>query len=174
MKSEIWKDIVGYEGLYQVSNLGRVKSINRQGTKGVILKIIKGKNGYYYVPIRKNKKQKNALVNRLVAEAFIPNPYNKPQVNHKDENKGNNCSYNLEFCDHKYNCNYGTRNKKISSSLSTRINQYDLEGNFMKEYLGAMCIQRELGISNSSVIQCCKGKYKTAGGYIWKYKEENE
>ena len=114
---EIWKDIEGYEGLYQVSNLGRVKSFPRKGThttKERILKLTKSNKNYVIVILKNNYIQKAKSVHRLVAEAFIPNPNNLPQVNHKDENKLNNKVDNLEWCDNIYNCNYGTRNKRLS------------------------------------------------------------
>lgn len=127
---EIWKDIEGYEGLYQVSNLGRVKSLDKYINSGIknnsyvkrkekILKL-KFNQGYYEVTLTHNHKRRFCKVHRLVAQAFIPNPNNFPQVNHKDENKLNNCVENIEWCDAKYNCNYGTRNSKIYNKTSFR------------------------------------------------------
>lgn len=119
---EFWKDIKGYEGFYQVSNLGRVKSLAKyqKGNGGsifwrkeTILKPANSGRGYLMVVLIKNKKRKSYILHRLVADAFIPNPYNLPQVNHKDENKTNNVVSNLEWCDNKYNSNYGTRNIRI-------------------------------------------------------------
>lgn len=114
---EIWKDIEGYEGLYQVSNKGRVKSLNykRTGKEG-ILSSSPTSSGYLIVNLCKNKKQKPFYIHRLVAKAFLPNPNNLPQVNHKDENKENNTVYNLEWCTAKYNNNYGTHNERSSIS----------------------------------------------------------
>ena len=110
-----WKDIPGYEGLYQVSNLGEIKSLNYRNTgKEKILKLIKDKKGYFHVNLYKNGKLKNLQVHRLVAMAFIPNHNNYNQVNHKDENTSNNAVENLEWCTAKYNSNYGNRNKKIN------------------------------------------------------------
>lgn len=123
---EIWKDIKGYEGLYQVSNLGNIKSVNR---------IVRFKNGYRCLPekilkissfcnskymqvnLSKNSKIKTYSLHRLVAETFIPNPNNLPCVNHKDENPQNNCVDNLEWCTHKYNSNYGTLKKRQSEKM---------------------------------------------------------
>lgn len=124
---EEWKDIKGYEGLYQVSNLGRVRSLSRY-VKHRTIYILKGKllkqrtrgKGYLAVTLCKNSKLKHYYVHRLVAEAFIPNPNNLPQVNHKDENKSNNCVDNLEWCDDKYNTNYGTRNERHSMAIKKR------------------------------------------------------
>lgn len=126
---EIWKDIKGYEKLYQVSNLGRIRSLDRiilqyngyddgeRLYKGKILKPCIKPNGYSQVGLWKDKKVKWFIIHRLVAETFIPNPENKPQVNHKDENKQNNNIKNLEWCSCSYNINYGTRNDKVRFKL---------------------------------------------------------
>ena len=116
---EIWKNIKGYEGLYQVSNLGRVKSLERKDNLGrkVNEKILKNRNathGYIAVILSKDSNKKTYRVHRLVAEAFIPNPNKYLEVNHKDENKSNNRIDNLEWCDRKYNCNYGTFKERHS------------------------------------------------------------
>ena len=118
---EIWKDIEGYEGLYQVSNKGRIKSLNRIDSRGrkVNEKILSSKpnnKGYLRVHLYKNGKRKPFSVHRLVAIAFIPNPNNLLEVNHKDENKENNTVDNLEWCNRKYNTNYGSRNERASVS----------------------------------------------------------
>lgn len=115
--NEIWKDIEGYEGLYQVSNLGRVRSVDRIGGRGRRFngRILKPKvktGGYLLVNFSKEGKRKMFSVHRLVAQAFIPNPEGLPQINHKDENPSNNRVENLEWCDGKYNCNYGIRNER--------------------------------------------------------------
>ena len=128
---EIWKDKKDYEGHYQVSNCGRVKSI-KFGKEIILKQNIKG--GYYSVVLSKNGILKNYLVHRLVAEAFLDNPDNLPQVNHKDECKTNNIVSNLEWCDRKYNVNYGSRNKRAAEKLSKIVRQYDLNGNFTKEW----------------------------------------
>jgi hypothetical protein len=114
---ETWKDIKNYEGLYQISTLGRIKSFPRKGTykNAKILKPYKdGGNYYYVIGLHKNGKRKYKAIHRLVAETFIPNPNNYPLVNHKDENKLNNCVDNLEWCTHKYNSNYGKANLIMS------------------------------------------------------------
>ena len=112
-----WKDIPGYEGLYQVSNIGEIKSLNyKQTHKPHLLSQAKDRDGYFRVVLVKDKQRKNKLVHRLVAEAFIPNPNNLPQVNHKDEQAGNNIVTNLEWCTAKYNVNYGTRNKRAGEA----------------------------------------------------------
>ena len=125
---EIWKDIPNFEGLYQVSNLGNIKGLdryvnsaiknnNRVKRKGKLLKQY-NKRGYFQVSLSKNHKRYYFNVHRLVAIAFLPNPDNLPQVNHKDENPLNNILSNLEWCTAKYNCNYGTRNSKIPNKTS--------------------------------------------------------
>lgn len=122
---EIWVDITGYEGLYQISNLGRVKSLEKKAglsnRKEKILKQHLDKDGYVKVYLCKNSKVRFLSVHRLIAEAFIPNPNDLPQINHKDENKQNNKIENLEWCSCKYNINYGTRT--IRSKETRRKNE---------------------------------------------------
>lgn len=110
---EVWKDIAGYEGLYQVSNFGRVKSTPRARTKGGLLKPQHDRKGYIVFGLCKNGRNRMLKAHRLVAEAFIPNPGNLPEVNHKDEDKANNCADNLEWCTTPYNINYGTRTARM-------------------------------------------------------------
>lgn len=175
MNKEIWKDISGYEGLYQVSNLGRVKSLgNRSNHKKPMIKSLQNRNGYYSITLYKNSKTKTTGVHRLVAEAFIPNPDNLPEVNHKDENKLNNRVDNLEWCNKKYNINYG------HSAVNRRIQNRERGLSMSKKVL---CVEtgviypsiteayRQTGIGQKEIINVCKGKphYKTAGGYHWKY-----
>lgn len=164
--NEIWKTIDGYED-YQVSSYGRVKSL-KNGKEKILSPGISNDN-YLLLSLYKNKIRKQFLVHRLVAIAFIPNPHNYPQVNHKDENPSNNCVENLEFCDAKYNNNYGNHCKRISESKSKKLDQFDLEGNFIKTWSGLRQVERELGIFHISISKCCTGKQKTAGHYIWKY-----
>lgn len=118
MIEEIWRPVVGYEGLYEVSNTGRVRSLDRYDSnnhflKGRILKLCADKDGYLNVGLSLGNKVKKYKVHRLVAEAFIPNPYNLPQVNHRDEDKTNNRVENLEMCNAKYNSNYGSRKDRV-------------------------------------------------------------
>ena len=175
---EIWKDIVGYEGLYQISNYGNVRSLNYHRENRIhILKQIVDYTGYLFVCLSKNKKRKQFKIHRLVADAFLDNPNNLPCINHKDENKENNNVSNLEWCNHKYNNVYGTRIKRVSEKttngkLSKPVLQYDLEGNFIAEYPSSHEVQRQFGYDYSSISKCCRGyRSKTAYGYIWKYKD---
>ena len=165
---EQWKPIKGYEELYEVSNLGRVKSLPRNGTikEEKILKQYVDRYGYLYVGLR-NKKVKKCKVHRLVAEAFIFNPNNLPQVNHKDENKQNNCVNNLEFCTSKYNVNYGHRAEKVSKKVVCI--KFNGEKQIFKSSTEA---GKTLSIDSSSITKCCKGKRETAGGYVWRYADE--
>ena len=131
---EIWKDIEGYEGCYQVSNLGRVKSLDRnvKGNKsnyirtGKILSPKTHRNGYLVVGLCTDRKIKMYYIHRLVAQAFLPNLDRLPQVNHKDENKTNNNVENLEWCSAEYNTNYGTANDRRCESLKKRNNYYNI------------------------------------------------
>lgn len=170
MKKEIWKDILGYEGLYQVSNFGRVKSL--KFGKERILKLTKDKDGYLIVNLYKAGRIKTVKVHRLVAEAFLPNPDNLPLINHKDEDKSNNIVSNLEWYDVKYNTNYGTRNKRIGKSntngkRSKPVLQYTLDGKFVREWESYRECKRN-GFNH--VSECCRGKLKSCGGFIWRYK----
>ena len=175
---EIWRDIDGYEGLYQISNLGRVKSLDRYivsrwGTpfclKGKIRRLRKDKYGYMCLSLNKDGKIRYKTIHRLVAQAFIPNPNNLPQVNHKDEDKTNNCVENLEWCDGEYNLNYGNRKKKAAISRYKPINQYDLFGNLIKTWKSASTVQEELGFKACNICWACRGKIKTAYGFKWSY-----
>lgn len=174
MKTEIWKDIKYYEGLYQGSNWGRVKSLERidcigHHRKERILKLSTDKDGYLYVYLYKNGKGKNFSVHRLVAEAFLPNPHNYPCVNHKDENKQNNNVDNLEWCNVKYNNTYGTRIERVSKKQSKPVLQYTLDGQFVKEWESTRECGRN-GFNQQTISACCRGKLKTHKDSIWKYK----
>lgn len=163
---EIWKDIKGYEGLYQVSNLGRVKSFFKRGK---ILNLLTGE--YKRVVLYKNKQGKTCYVHRLVAEAFIDNPLNLKQVNHIDENKYNNIVNNLEWCTHKENMNHGTKQDRESKvKTKYKVLQYDLEGNLIKEWNNLREIVMNTDYDKSNIMYCCQGKYKTAYGFKWVYK----
>lgn len=162
---EIWKDINGYEGLYQISNLGKVKSI-------ISNKILKGNENaeYIYVTLCKNGKQKIKKIHRLVAEAFIDNPNNYLYINHKDENKKNNIVNNLEWCTKAYNNNYGTRNERMSKNKSKyKIIQKDKEGKIIKNWQNIWDLEHNTSYNKWVIRQCCKNKCKTVYGYKWEY-----
>lgn len=166
MENEIWKDIAGYEVLYQVSNLGRVKSLgNYKSRREKILKPNPDKDGYLHVILCKNGKGKNKSVQQLVLGAFDSNPNNLTEVNHKDENKANNRLDNLEWCDPKYNRNYGTRNERIAKKLSKQVMCVETG----KIYPSAKEASRQTGANRESIRECCRGELKTAGKYHWHY-----
>lgn len=181
---EIWKDIPNYEGLYQVSNLGNVRRIKKWcGNKNtkiykedntIIKKHITNKPKYYFVVLSKNSIRKNVRIHRLVAQAFIPNPNNLPQVNHKDGNKLNNCVNNLEWCTNSYNISHAIKNglwEHRSDNVRKSVLQYDKNYNFIKKYNSLLEAEKETGVSNGNISNCCKSKSKTAGGYIWEYSQ---
>lgn len=197
LEGEIWKPIAGYEGLYEVSNLGRVKSIERyteykncKSTHRIGIKskvngrVVKGLIccGYHYVGLAKEGVRKNYRVHRLVAMTFIPNPNNLPIINHKDENRLNNSVDNLEWCTQKYNANYGNARKKLSESLTknrgVKVVQKNREGQVIAEYKSIIEASRATGIPDENINKVVHKKYDkqrngkyykrtTAGGYIW-------
>ena len=158
------KDIIGYEGLYQITSCGKVWSYKNKK----FLKPRKIRDGYLQVGLCKDGKREFYYIHRLVAEAYLPNPDNLPQVNHKDENKENNALQNLEWCTQKYNMNYGSRTQKSAKNRSKPVYCEELN----KTFDGASAAARELNLYQSNITQCCKGKLKTAGGYHWRYQEE--
>ena len=184
---ENWKDIQGYEGFYQVSDCGNVKSLARDvyNPRGnvyhleekILVPLLNSK-GYQFVHLYKNGTSKAILIHRLVALAFIPNPENKPMINHKDENPLNNCVNNLEWCTAQYNANYGTRNERIIQNRRS----YKLGDNpkakavfcveLNKTFDCAKRAEKELGIWGTSIIKVCKGKAKTTGGFHWRYVDD--
>lgn len=188
---EIWKDIPGYNGRYQASNLGRIRSTDRTVLKnngvlgpykGKILRLFEGTGGYMYVAIAKeqNKFQARRL-HRVIAETFIPNPLNLPQINHINEDKKDNRAENLEWCTGKYNTNYGHRAEKFAISmrnnisLSKEVNQYDLEGNYIRSFPSAAEAARFLNLNDVAagrIGQCCRHLFKkgnSAYGHLWEF-----
>lgn len=165
---ENWKTIAGYEGLYEVSDQGRVKSLKYGKEK--ILKPGKISSGYLIVNLCKDGKVKHTLVHRIVAETFIPNPNNLDTVNHKDEVKTNNVAGNLEWMSLKDNLNYGTHNKRVGEAFSKQVNMFDKStGELLATFPSLREAKRVTGIANTHISACCLGKRKSAGGFVWKY-----
>ena len=165
---EHWKAIAGYEGLYEVSDQGRVKSLKYGKEK--ILKQQKTHGGYLRVFLYKDGHVKMLKVHRLVSEAFIPNPNNLETVNHKDEVKTNNTVSNLEWMSRKDNINYGTHNKRVAEALSKQVQMFDKKtGELLATFPSTMEAERVTEIAQSNICSCCKGKLKSAHGYIWRY-----
>jgi hypothetical protein len=174
--TENWKYVIGYEGLYEVSTSGIVRSIDRviyrNGRcafyKGRVLKTYINR-GYVYVTLSKKGIESGKKVHRLVAEAFIPNPDKFPDVNHKDENKSNNCIENLEWCTKEYNRKYGTasfRSRLKHRAKGRAIKRYDLDGNLIKIYDCTSDLNLD-GFDRRAVYLCCKGKKNTYKGSVW-------
>lgn len=178
---EIWKDIKGFEGAYQISNLGRVKSLERyvpssgktpQKIKEKIRKLFSTTAGYLYVVLSYNHIRKTALIHRLVAEAFVPNPNNLECVNHKDENKQNNIVENLEWCNYTYNNTY--KNIHLRRSLDNTIRkviQYDLDMNEIKRWDKISDAAKYYNTYVTNIIKCCKGDRVHCCGFKWRYYE---
>ena len=165
---EHWKPVVGYEEHYEVSDMGNVRSLKFGKEK--ILKPGKNNRGYLKVSLYKDGQKKMSLVHRLVAEAFIPNPNNLETVNHKDEVKTNNVASNLEWMSQKDNTNYGTRNKRAGEAFSKKVQMFDKStGELLATFPSTREAARVTGINPSHISECCNGKKKSAGGYIWKY-----
>ena len=173
-----------YEGLYKVSNLGRILSLNYRNTgKPDLMTPHKRKNGYLKVNLWKNRKRKTCLVHRLVAQTFLPNPENKPQVNHKDEDKTNNFVFlnkygsvnkkksNLEWSTPKENSNHGTRTERIAKAQSKPVLQLSLSGELIREWPSTAECGRN-GFDQSAVAKCCRGELPHYKGFLWMYAED--
>lgn len=161
MEQEIWKDIEGYEGLYQVSNLGRVK-------RAYILKPYKDKKGYLAVQLSKHNKVKRLFVHRLVAMAFIPNPNNLPQVNHKDRNTSNNHMGNLEWCDARYNLEYSDCLNKAREGWRMPADQYTKDWVFIKHWHSMREAELSLGLHRGGISLAIRNPQRSCGGFRWK------
>ena len=188
IKKEVWKDVEGYEGFYQISNLGRVKSLKQKSfSREKIMKIIVNpKFGYAQLNFRVDNKIKCFKIHRLVAIAFIPNPENKPDVNHIDGNKLNNCVTNLEWCSKSENMIHAFKNglcvfteeKKalmlvgLRKKICKKVLQYDKLGNLIKEHDSVEEAAMHVGGNQSNVSNCCNKKsgYNTVKGFVFKYK----
>jgi hypothetical protein len=182
MNKEIWKDIPGYENYYQISNTGKVKSF----VSNKILKPITDKDGYLRVCLCVNQKRKSHIIHRIVAKVFIPNPQNKPHINHLDFNITNNCVSNLEWCTPKENILYSYNEGRINPPKywknkfsynhhsSKEVLQYDINGTVINKYGSAHEAMRQTGIDNKHISGVARGERKTAGGFIWKYSNEEK
>ena len=184
---EIWKNIAGYEGRYQVSNLGQIRSVSRWVNapqerrlfvEGRILSLQRSKVGYVYVSLLgENQKQKRWLVHRLVALTFIPNPCNYPTVNHIDENKSNNRVSNLEWCSYSYNISYGKGNENRKESKKKKIEMYNREtGEYIKTFNSIDEASEITGVNRTTISEVAANRYgrRSAGGYIWRFGSESE
>ena len=174
MTEEVWRDVKGYEGLYQVSNMGRVKSLGRKDRFGRVIKerILEPAvthNGYMRVGLHVDGKRKMLRVHRLVCEAFHENPDNKSEVNHVNEDKTDNRACNLEWSTRTENCNHGSRNERVAKALSKPIGQFSLDGKLIKVWQSACEARRQTGFDQGYVGAVARGKFKQAYGYIWKY-----
>ena len=167
-------DFLGFPN-YTITDDGKVFCLNyhREGYKKELKPGIR--RGYNKITLCKDGKEKNISIHRLVALAFIPNPDNLPIINHKDENPSNNMVGNLEWCSIKYNNTYGTRLERVSKKnlnrkdLSKPVKQFTKDGVFVKEYPSMKEVERQTGYDFSLISKCCKGRYKQAYGYIWRY-----
>lgn len=181
--TEIWKAVAGYEGIYEISNLGTLRSLTRKTNHG---KTIYGRTlstktnnrGYIQVCLSSVGKQDYRLLHRLVAEAFVPNEKGLPQVNHKDEDKDNNRAENLEWCTNLYNRHYGTGLSRaaenhdydqIAEKNRRTIKQFDKNGNLLNVRRGLKSAQDASGVHESNIRRCCCGRGTSAGGYVWQY-----
>lgn len=181
IKTEIWRPILNYEGYYEVSSFGRVRSVDRIVQNGKWTKPVRGRilklnnnDGYMYCCLCKDGKTKQHKVHRLVAQAFIPNPDNLPYINHKNEDKGDNRVENLEWCTKWYNEHYGNFSQKISSikrEKARNIVQYDLYGNFVRKY-SCLTEVEEYGFSGDVAGDCCRGKTITHNGFVFRFEGE--
>lgn len=174
--SEQWKPIEGYEGCYEVSDQGWVRSIpHKVNTKGGKQRMSPGRilvqklsnNGRYQVQLSKENKCRWVSVSRLVAKAFCPGWFEGAVVNHKDENPRNNRADNLEWCSQSYNCKYGHRNDTMIEQRSRKVER--LMGNVIVTYNSIRSAAEMTGVSAAHICQCCKGERKTAGGTQWRY-----
>jgi len=174
---EYWKDIEGYEGNYQVSSTGKIRSVQRIVKRGNNFKPVcerllryRVNKGYAYVVLSLRGKTRTVWIHKVVASTFIPNPNNFPCVNHKDENKLNNCVENLEWCTWSYNNSYNDLRIRASISKRKPIIQYTKDNEFIREWSYAKEASDSLGINKRAIYACCNGSIKSSGGYIWKWK----
>lgn len=180
MIQEIWEPISGYEGLYEVSNLGNVRSVDRvvissrqvnRRLKGKLLSPSINNRGYQYVNLVKGGRSKSVTIHKLVALAFIPNPKDKPCIDHINAIRTDNRSENLRWCSHRENQNFpiATSKRKV-----TRVNMYTKKGEFVKQFKSITDAEREIGVSHSNICASCAGRRNEAGGFKWEYAKEHD
>lgn len=193
MEEEIWKNLIvtkqgtvyDYSGYYIVSNKGNIKRLettiptkiknnNYITKKEHLMKPILSKDGYLYIKLSKKGVTKVFQIHRIVAETFIPNPTFLPEVNHKDENPLNNCINNLEWCDRQHNINWGNRTQKARDKMSYKVNMYDLNNNFIRQFNSLNEASRIMNVHANTICLCCKNKRNKTGGFKWKYADENK
>jgi len=168
LNKEAWMNIKDYEGLYQISSLGRVYNVKTDRILSPSFCC-----GYPRVGLVKDKKQRTFQIHRLIAIAFIPNSHNYPCINHKDETRTNNSIPNLEWCSYKYNSNYGTFPERVGDRFAKPVVQKTKSGEIIKIYKSAKQAEREIGVCSSNIIKCINGKLKTAGKFIWENVNED-
>lgn len=191
IKGEKWLPVIGFENYYEVSNLGRVRSKRRVSVNhltgrvhivGQILKQQIYKHGYPGVSLSTPDRgeRKRAYTHQLVAAAFIGNPNNYHDINHKDENKANNTVSNLEYCDRKHNVNWGTQPERKKETMYDNtikrfsdVIQYDMQMKEVARYSNAGVASRVTGFGQGSICRCCRGERNSAFGYIWRYASQN-
>lgn len=173
---EVWSEIPQYEGLYEISNLGRVRSLKFAG--GQRQKIIKptcNSKGYQQIGLWKDKKRQVKYIHRLVATSFVKNPMNLNEVNHIDEDKSNNRFDNLEWCTRRYNMTYGNMQKKIKNNMKyykRPIVMINESGEVLKRWSSAADAERSDGFDAASICNCCRGRVQKVRGKIFKYEKE--
>lgn len=175
----LWRFINGYEGLYKINEFGQILSLKQDKINGRLLKPRLAQNGYLTINLyNAYGKRKTYSIHRLVAETFIPNIHEKPEINHIDEIKTNNHINNLEWVTPKENCNHGTRIKRVTMSIdykvvseknSKSIFQLDKNNNVIRVWNSTRECMLETGFDNSNIIKCCRNKMKTAYGFKWRY-----
>lgn len=175
--NEVWKDVIGYEGLYQVSNLGNFRSLDcirtmKNGVErphyGQPISTYESNDGYLMINFSNDDGRKSFKAHRVVAEAFIPNPLHLQLVNHKNENKHDNRAVNLEWCTNRYNLRYGTTQRRRVEKIGWKVRQFKLDGTYVRTYLSMRAASRLLNIPMSGIYDNCNGKTKSYKGYIFR------
>lgn len=162
MNKEIWEK---FEENYAISNLGNIKNLKTKR----ILKLRPNYKGYLKTNISVNGKLRTVFPHRLVGQMFIKNPNDLPMVNHKDENKQNNCADNLEWCDNKYNVNYGTAKERRAQKRRKKVYKYSLDNEYIEEYNSVIEASKSINGTPVGICRVCNNQRKTYKGYIWKY-----